>query len=220
MVTRRQFLRYLAAGSAGYALSAALPPRRIIAQSSPSSPTTPAGPRLAAHAWLPRWRGFNLLEKFYRNDPYQEWDFDFLARWGFDFVRLPTDYRIWTISTSGYREEPLKDIDRAIEWARARRIHVNLALHGAPGYRRNRPEELLNLWAEGEAGEVARRQFALQWRMFAARYRGIPGYELSFNLVNEPPDIPGERYFRVAAAAVEAIRAEDPGRLIIADGAN
>ncbi len=161
-----------------------------------------------------------LLKGPYHVAPYQEWDFDFMARWGFDFVRLATDYAFWTVSSGVYREQPLKGIDQAVAWARARGIHVNLALHGAPGYRHQGPEGSLNLWAEGEAGEEARRQFALQWRMFAARYRGIPGHELSFNLVNEPPDIPGERYLRVASAAVEAIRAEDPARLIIADGAN
>ena len=56
--------------------------------------------------------------------------------------------------------------------------------------------------------------------MFAARYRSIPSSELSFNLVNEPADITAEQYIRVATAAVEVIRREDPERLIIADGAS
>ena len=135
---------------------------------------------------LPRWRGFNLLEKFTLacNQPYQEWDFDFMVEWGFDFVRLPTDYRIWTISPGQYDQKPLQEIDQAIEWARARRIHVNLCLHRAPGYCVNPPKEKLDLWAEGADGEEARRQFSEQWRMFANRYQGIPTEELSFNLIN------------------------------------
>ena len=62
----------------------------------------------AAH--LPRWRGFNLLEKFiYGHDgPYQEWDFDVMAGWGFDFARLPTDYRCWTAAPGVYREKCLR----------------------------------------------------------------------------------------------------------------
>jgi aryl-phospho-beta-D-glucosidase BglC (GH1 family) len=172
---------------------------------------------------LPRWRGFNLLEKFtlQGDAPYQEWDFDFLAQNGFDFVRLPTDYRIWTAGQDEYREAPLKQIDQAIAWGRARKIHVNLCLHRAPGYCVNpHPPEALDLFGEGSGSDEARRQFAHQWGMFAARYRGIAATELSFNLVNEPSDVSGARYARAAGLAVEAIRAADPGRLVIADGSN
>jgi hypothetical protein len=40
---------------------------------------------------LPRWRGFNLLNKMHAADhqEFDEWDFDFIARNGFNFVRLP-----------------------------------------------------------------------------------------------------------------------------------
>ena len=47
---------------------------------------------------LPRWRGFNLLEKFMAGNPrpFREEDFDWIADLGFNFVRLPMDYRCWT----------------------------------------------------------------------------------------------------------------------------
>jgi endoglucanase len=41
---------------------------------------------------------------------------------------------------------------------------------------------------------------------------------VSFDLLNEPARIPEETYVRVVKRLVEAIRAEDPQRLIIADG--
>jgi len=189
-------------------------------QAGPALPTLPSG---VGYEKLPRWRGFNLLEKFTLQDDaaYKEWDFDFLAQHGFDFVRLPTDYRIWTPSPGAYREAPLKEIDQAIAWARARKIHVNLCLHRAPGYCVNRhPPEALDLWGEGSGSDEARRQFAGQWGMFSARYRGIPSTDLSFNLVNEPADVSGARYLRAATLAVEAIRQADPQRLVIADGTN
>ena len=55
---------------------------------------------------LPRWRGFNLLEKYIleTDAPYRERDFDFLAAFGFDYVRLPLDYRIWTSDTGDIRD--------------------------------------------------------------------------------------------------------------------
>ncbi len=169
---------------------------------------------------LPRWRGFNLLEKFTLRDnsPYSEADFDMAAEWGFDFFRLPTDYRCWTDGPGAYKESALKEIDQAIEWGRKRKIHMNLCLHRAPGYCVNPPREPLDLWADGPEGDEARRQFADQWRMFASRYKGIPSEQLSFDLVNEPNDIPAAPYVRAVRAAVQAIRAADPHRLIVADG--
>ncbi len=112
----------------------------------------------------------------------------------------------------------MQEIDQAIAWGRARKIHVNLCLHRAPGYCVNPPKESLNLWADDEGGEEARRQFAAQWAMFAARYKGIPSDQLSFDLVNEPADVSAAAYTRAVTSAVTAIRASDPTRLIVADG--
>lgn len=64
----------------------------------------------------------------------------------------------------------------------------------------------------------ALKQCRHHWAAFAGRYRGIPSSDLSFDLVNEPGDIPAATYARVVSSLVEAIRAEDADRLIIADG--
>ena len=180
----------------------------------------PAKPTTISHADLPRWRGFNLLEKFTlaRNSPYREADFDLMAGWRFDFARLPTDYRCWTEGPGKYKEAILKEIDQTVAWGRVRSIHVNICLHRAPGYCINPPKEPLDLWDDGASGEEARNQFAAQWGMFAARYKGIPSTQLSFDLVNEPSGTTAVPYVRAVTAAVEAIRAADPQRLIIADG--
>lgn len=174
----------------------------------------------ATYRRLPRWRGFNLLEKFtlQRNAPYREEDLDLMAEWGFDFIRLPCDYRCWTEAPGKYRENVLRDIDHVIELARKRHIHVNLNLHRAPGYCVNPPKEPLDLWADDAGGVEARAQFAAQWGMLAARYKGIPARNLSFDLLNEPGMVSAATYRRAVEAAVEAIRAADRRRLIVADG--
>lgn len=104
---------------------------------------------------LPRWRGFNLLEKFTLsgNAPYRTEDFDWIHGWGFDFVRLPMDYRCWTSPNDPYslQEKALKEIDSAVQYGRDRGIHVCLNFHRAPGYCVNPPKEPLDLWSDPEA---------------------------------------------------------------------
>jgi endoglucanase len=168
---------------------------------------------------LPRWRGFNLLEKFistWGNKPFVESDFAWMQQWGFDFVRLPMDYRCWTDKDDPYKldEKTLKEIDQAVEFGRKHKIHVDLCLHRAPGYTVAQPPEKLNLWRD----EEARKQFDFQWSRFARRYQGVPSRRLSFDLVNEPAGVSPADYAKVVGRVVEAIRHEDPARLIVADG--
>jgi endoglucanase len=167
---------------------------------------------------LPRWRGFNLLEKFNAgsNKPFVEADFQWLAEWGFDFVRLPMDYRCWTDAQDPYKvnEKVLSEIDQAVEFGRKHKVHVDLNLHRAPGYTVASPPEKLKLWTD----EEAQKQFDFQWALFAGRYKGIPSTQLSFDLVNEPADIKPEVYAKVTRRVVAAIRREDPNRLVVSDG--
>src|ERR1700746_71419 len=77
----------------------------------------------------PRWYGFNLLEYFstdpdwmkyfpYKDDGmFQEDDFRWIRDWGFNWVRLPMDYRFWTDSQDLLKihEDKVAPIDRAIK---------------------------------------------------------------------------------------------------------
>lgn len=168
---------------------------------------------------LPRWRGFNLLEKFYlrpERKPFVEEDFRLIAKLGFNFVRLPMDYRLWIKDGDWERfdEDTLEEIDQAVEWGRQYGIHVCLNFHRAPGYTVARPPEKSSLWTDAETQRVC----AMHWAHFARRYRGIPSERLSFNLMNEPAGVAPENYVAVARRLAAAIRAEDPDRLIISDG--
>lgn len=209
-LTRREFLGRTAGAVAVLTAASAPFPARAAAPALPEpSPKK-----------LPRWRGFNLLEKFTRreggNPPFRERDFEWMAGWGFNFARLPMDYRCWTDPADWrvMREAELKHIDQAVEFGRQYGVHVNLNFHRAPGYCVNPPPEPKDLWKDEEALEVCARH----WAAFARRYKGIPNRHLSFDLLNEPKDLPVTDYVRVATRLVAAIRAEDPERLIIADG--
>jgi len=186
------------------------------------------GTTVPARVWLeatpghlPRWRGFNLLEKFSRqwsNGPFREEDFKLISMLGFNFVRLPMDYRCWTKDGewTNFDERVLGEIDQAVAWGGTYGIHVCINFHRAPGYTVASPAEARSLWTDAEAQRVC----ALHWAAFARRYRGIPNNRLSFNLLNEPAQVDSAAHARVVALLVKAIRAEDPSRLIIADGIN
>lgn len=205
-MNRRSFLK-----TAGHALALTLLP------ASTGGAATSAAPSARR---LPRWRGFNLLEKFTArkdgNPPFRESDFALMAGWGFDFARLPMSYLCWAThdAPTQLREAELKHVDEAVALGRKHGVHVNLNLHRAPGYCVNPPKEPFDLWKDGQALDAC----AFHWAHFAKRFQGIPNEQLSFDLLNEPADLAEEIYVRVVTRLVRAIRAEDPQRLIVADG--
>jgi hypothetical protein len=158
------------------------------------------------------------LEKFQVGDnkPFSEEDFKMISELGFNFTRLPMDYRIW-IKNGDWEEideAAFQQIDQAVDFGRKYHIHICMNFHRAPGYTVAKPREASDLWTDPEAQRVC----AKHWAFFAHRYRGIPNEQLSFNLMNEPGDIDPEKYRKVVRLLADAIRREDSQRLIIADG--
>lgn len=204
--TRRRFIASSTLALAGIGLSDG----RSTAEAPQSLPLPEASS-------LPRWRGFNLLEMFdaNRHSGFQELDFEWMAEWGFNFARLPLSYRCWSDAGSPARREAvLARLNEAVDFGKRYGIHVNLNLHRAPGYCVNPPVEPLNLWKDPKALELC----AAEWAGLARRFLGVSNRQLSFDLLNEPAAIPEADYSRVIQGLVQAIRAQDPGRLIIADG--
>lgn len=165
-----------------------------------------------------KWRGFNLLEKFTlgQNAPYVEDDFRWIAELGFNFVRLPMDYRCYTEKGDWLKfdESRLREIDEAVAFGAKHKIHVCLNLHRAPGFCINPPPEPTDLWTDDDALKT----FIAHWTMFAQRYKSIPSERLSFNLLNEPTRNTRETYLKVFCGTIEAIQQTDPNRLILVDG--
>lgn len=180
--------------------------------------------------WKPvqKWRGFNLLGMFraptigLAPDPrvdghFLEWEFKALHDWGFNFARLPIDYRILVKDDSwtNLDEKKMELLDQAIAWGRKYRIHVQVALHRIPGYCILDQTEAFPLGTSAIAQSAA----CTMWATFAKRWKGIPNDELSFNLFNEPTrHTAGRNYPPLALKLIAAIRAEDQGRFIMVDG--
>ena len=168
---------------------------------------------------FPRWRGFNLIQKINadrHNGPFHEEDFQMISELGFNFVRLPMDYRCWIKNKDWTQidEDALKEIDQAVAWGKKYGIHVCLNFHRAPGWTVASPPEERTVWSDTAAQRVC----AMHWQTFARRYKGIPSSELSFNLFNEPHDVEEPAHDNVVTMIVDSIRAVDPDRLIFSDG--
>jgi len=195
---------------------------------------------------LPRWRGFNILD-FFSPRPYNSrrfdatvQDFQWMADWGFDFVRFPMAYPgyltydpasgtpVTPEQTVDFNEEAIELVEKTVEEANKHGLHVSLNLHRAPGFCINAGfEEPFNLWKDEEAQQA----FYTHWEMWAKRFKNISPELLSFDLVNEPcykedmndqfcpsTAIPGETYRKVAIGCLEVIHRHNPNRLVVADG--
>ena len=183
--------------------------------------------------WRPKARlcGFNLLGMFCKTKMangdkrifgyFPEDRFRWMHGWGFNFARLPLDYRFFIKDGDWMKldEKQLEKLDAAVAYGKKYGIHVNIDFHRAPGYCCNPPMESKSLFTDPEPLAA----FTNLWSALAKRYRGIPNDELTFDLVNEPADVKGydatsSNYAVVAKSAIAAIRAVDPDRFIMSDG--
>lgn len=194
---------------------------------------------------LPKWKGFNLTD-FFNPDPSRSRDvttedhFRWMRDWGFDFIRIPIAYP-WYLDIDRTRditpeetykidERQVEKIDKLIAMAHKYNQHVSINLHRAPGYCVNAGfNEPFNLWRD----QAAQDAFYFHWSMWAKRYKNTSSQKISFDLLNEPSNredmndqhskrgpVPGDIYRKIAKAAAETIRKENPKHLVIADGNN
>ncbi len=187
---------------------------------------------------FPYWRGFNLDSMFCSIDSafnlpiastmgetrspgfFKEDDFKMIADFGFNFVRIPMSYRVWSSVDDPFTidEQKLAPLDDAVHYGDKYGLHVNLCMHRLPGYCINhdeKVEEKLRLFESNEAQEAAQ----LIWMTLAKRYARVDTSKLSFNLVNEPESYVTQlQYYIFADKIISSVRDISPDRLFIIDG--
>ena len=158
-----------------------------------------------------------------------EKDIDSLRRWGFNSIRLPIHYNLFTLPVD---EEPLSGqntwlktgfelTDNLLSWCRKNKIYLILDLHAAPGGQGNdRPIADIDtlkprLW-ESEANQ--NKTIAL-WKKLASRYKDeewIGGYDL-INETNYKLDA-NESLKKLFYEITEEIRRVDVKHIIFIEG--
>jgi hypothetical protein len=118
-------------------------------------------------------------------------DIDSLARWGFNSIRLPMHYNLFTLPVEQEREtgnntwleKGFALTDSLLSWCKANNIYLILDLHAAPGGQGNdrpiadRDTSLPSLW---QSAANKQKTIAL-WKKLAKRYANeewIGGYDL------------------------------------------
>jgi len=186
--------------------------------------------------------GKEATERFYRlwrENHMTKADVDRLAASGFNSIRLPMHYNLFTLPVE---EEPAKGsdtwlaagfemTDRLLDWCRVNRVYLILDLHAAPGgqgkdanisdYDPAKP----SLW---ESEENRRKTVAL-WRKLAERYANEPWIG-GYDILNEPnwtfegkdrngkEDLSNAPIWDLYRQITKAIREVDTRHIIIVEG--
>lgn len=156
------------------------------------------GPQHELEARIEELVGEEKKEQFYEAwlaNHMQEIDIDSMSAWGYNMIRLPMHYKLFT---PPIEEEPVPGeitwldkgfemTDALLEWCKTHNIYLILDLHAAPGgqgenadisdYDPSKPP----LW-ESEANQ--QKTIAL-WRKLAERYADEPNIA-AYDLINEP----------------------------------
>lgn len=171
------------------------------------------------------------------NEFYDSWlrnhctraDVDSLAKWGFNSIRLPMHYNLFTLpiekepvnGQNTWLEKGFVLVDSLLKWCTANRMYLILDLHAAPGgqghdaaiadYDNTKP----SLWES-----AANRSKTVElWKKLAQRYAGsnwIGGYDI----LNEPNwDLPGgTMLLQLYKDIIAAIRSVDNNHMIFIEG--
>lgn len=183
------------------------------------------------------------------NQFYESWlnnhttkaDIDSMATWGFNSIRLPMHYNLYTLPVeeeklpgeNTWLERGFVMTDSLLKWCATNKIYLILDLHAAPNGQGNdlpisdRDPAKPTLW---ESKEAQQKTIAL-WRKLAERYANEP-WIAGYDIINEPnygfenpkEDIKGtaekknEPLRKLLIDITKAIREVDKNHIIIIEG--
>lgn len=142
--------------------------------------------------------GQEKTEEFYdkwRSNFIQKSDVDSLHAWGFNSIRLPMHYNLYTLPVeeeavkgkNTWLEEGFKITDSLVEWCRVNNMYLILDMHATPGGQghdvniSDRDPSKPSLW-ESEANQ---QKLVALWKKIAERYKDEPVIG-AYDIINEP----------------------------------
>jgi aryl-phospho-beta-D-glucosidase BglC (GH1 family) len=183
--------------------------------------------------------GMNEFYKAYLKNGITKQDIDFLKKAGFNSIRLPMHYNLYTLpiekeSKKGqntWLEDGFKMTDDLLKWCADNKMYLILDLHAAPGGQGNdanisdNDKTKKSLW---ESEENQKKTIAL-WKKLAERYKDEPWIG-GYDLINEPninftgknlngtDEMSNAPLWKLQKDITEAIRTVDKKHIIIIEG--
>ncbi|WP_367117830.1 cellulase family glycosylhydrolase, partial [uncultured Chryseobacterium sp.] len=183
--------------------------------------------------------GMNEFYKAYIKNGITRQDIDFLKKAGFNSIRLPMHYNLYTLpiekeqvkGKDTWLEEGFKMTDDLLKWCADNKMYLILDLHATPGGQGNdvnisdNDKSKPSLW---ESEENQRKTISL-WKKLAERYKDEPwigGYDLinepNINFTGKNPNGTDEMsnapLWKLQRNITEAIRKVDQKHIIIIEG--
>ncbi|MDN4013882.1 cellulase family glycosylhydrolase [Chryseobacterium gambrini] len=183
--------------------------------------------------------GMNEFYKVYLKNGITRQDIDFLKKAGFNSIRLPMHYNLYTLLTekepkkgeNTWLEEGFTITDDLLKWCADNKMYLILDLHAAPGGQGNdvnisdNDKSKPSLW---ESEENQKKTIAL-WKKLAERYKNSPWIG-GYDLINEPninftgkningtDEMSNAPLWKLQKEITEAIRTVDKKHMIIIEG--
>ena len=139
-----------------------------------------------------------------------ERDFNVIAGWGLDHVRLPVDYNVMETDDGGWKADGFRRIEKALKWAEENGLKVVLDLHKTAGFSFDAGEKQEGFFDN----ESLQNRFYRLWEEMARNFTDAEN--VAFELLNEVTD---QNYIcawnRISGECIRRIRKTAPESLIL-----
>ena len=140
-------------------------------------------------------------------------DFNRIARWGFDHVRVPVDYELILNADMSFREDGFRRLADWIGWCKDNDLNMILDLHKTPGFSFDSGENENGFFVNERYQQI----FYDIWKEFAVRFGD--NRHLSFELLNEVSDKEfSSKWNEIIEKTVTVIRTYAPDIYILVGG--
>ena len=177
-----------------------------------AAPVNPSGFIIHRGTNLSHWLS-QVSTQIPRDSFITENDFQFLARTGFDHVRLPIDEKEMWLEDGTPNEPAFALLRKAIGWARANNLRVIVDLHVVRSHYFNAANEGRHntLWTD----PAAQARFHDIWRQLSTRLHDEPLDSVAYEILNEPVADDPEDWNKLVAGTLAVIRPLEPDRVIV-----
>ena len=170
--------------------------------------------------WLTNYKRFNVLPEKWRmaitigdlehfESYITERDVSYIAKCGFDHIRLGFDQVVMEERPYVYREQTFRCIDRFLDWCEKHGLNVVLNMHKAVGNYCDAREDQAGLMDDPEL----QKRFIALWTEFERRYAKRPS--VAFELLNEVVGDKSGKWNALARRTLDAIRALNGDRTVV-----